>query len=330
MEETLRDSPIGQLIRLLSKNRLLQYPEERTDFTLPEAYIPTLDSEKQAASTDNSKSQPRLTSDGHILVDWYASDDPANPQNWSIGRQNFVCTIICFYTFTVYCGSAIYTASQQGVQEQFNVNTENSSLPLALYVLAYGVGPLIWAPLSEIPIVGRNPVYALTFSLFLLISIPTSIVGNFGGLLVLRFLQGFLGSPCLANGAATLGDIFNFSKLPYGIALWTTAAYCGPALGPLLSGFAVMAKGWRWSLWEIVWMSGPALVLMLLCLPETSAPTILLHRARRLRELTGDSRLLSQSEIDQKNIEPLPFFVNSMIKPIVITVKDPAIFFVNI
>lgn len=87
--------------------------------------------------------------------------------------------------------------------------------------------------------------------------------------------------------------MFNLFKLPYGIALWTTAAYCGPALGPLLFGFAIMAKSWRWLLWEIVWMSGPVLVLMLLCLPETSTPTILLHRARRLRKLTGDGRLLS-------------------------------------
>ncbi len=77
-------------------------------------------------------------------------------------------------------------------------------------------------------------------------------------------------------------------------------------------------------------MSGPVLVLMLLCLPETSTPTILLHRACRLRKITGDERLLSQSEIDQKNIKPISFFVNSMVKPIEITIKDPAIFFVNI
>jgi DHA1 family multidrug resistance protein-like MFS transporter len=69
---------------------------------------------------------------------------------------------------------------------------------------------------------------------------------------------------------------------------------------------------------------------MLLCLPETSTPTILLHRARRLRKITGDDRLLSRSEIDQRNIKPIAFFVNSMIKPIEITIKDPAIFFVNI
>jgi DHA1 family multidrug resistance protein-like MFS transporter len=389
MEEMLRDSAIGQVIRFLSKDKLLQYPEERPDFVLPEAYLRALNREKrpeqiepsnatptitddeakeskelndnsdvdlegkgsnssrrsgssirgsirgtageeQLEQTKSHPLAPHLTADGHILVDWYASDDPANPQNWSSGRQNFVCAIILFYTFAVYCGSAIYTTGEEGVRNRFGISTEDASLPLSLYVLAYGVGPLIWAPLSEIPIIGRNPVYAVTFTLFVILSIPTSVVGNFAGLLVLRFLQGFFGSPCLANGAATLGDMFSFFKLPYGVALWTTAAYCGPALGPLLSGFAVMAKGWRWSLWEIVWMSAPVLVLMLLCLPETSSPNILLHRARRLRKLTGDERLLSQSEIDQKNIKPVHFFVNSMIKPIEITIKDPAILFVNI
>jgi DHA1 family multidrug resistance protein-like MFS transporter len=91
MEETLRDSPIGQLTRFLSQNRLFQYPEEHSNFVLPEVYVQALDSEKRDSSIDNLRSRPNLTADGHILVDWYAPKDPANPQNWSTSRQNFVC-----------------------------------------------------------------------------------------------------------------------------------------------------------------------------------------------------------------------------------------------
>lgn len=111
---------------------------------------------------------------------------------------------------------------------------------------------------------------------------------------------------------------------------WVSAAFCGPALGPLLSGFAVTAKGWRWSLWEILWAAGPVFLLMFLLLPETSTPNILLRRARRLRKLTGDERLRSQSEIDQKNLKPSAILIDAIIKPIEITIKDPAIAFVNL
>ncbi|KAL9013694.1 MAG: hypothetical protein Q9180_008995, partial [Flavoplaca navasiana] len=212
----------------------------------------------------------------------------------------------------------------------FNVGEIAASLPLALYVLAYGIGPLLFSPLSELPLVGRNPVYAATFSLFFILSIPTALASNFAGLLVLRFLQGFLGSPCLATGGATMQDMYSMLKVPYAMTFWVSAAYCGPALGPLLSGFAVPVEGWRWSLWEIVWISAPVLILMLLFLPETSTPNILLRRASRLRKLTSDTRLMSQSEITQKDAKPSAIAIDALIKPLEITIKDPAIAFVNI
>jgi DHA1 family multidrug resistance protein-like MFS transporter len=97
-----------------------------------------------------------------------------------------------------------------------------------------------------------------------------------------------------------------------------------------MAGFAVSAKNWRWSLWEIVWMATPMLLVVFALLPETSTATILLNRAKRLRKLTGDSRLQAQSEIDQRNMTASKVLVDALIKPIEITLKDPAIFFVNI
>jgi len=391
MSDLIREAPIGQIIRWATKNRVLQYPEEKPGFELPTSYITALNTNEkpasllasrttsntpatlervttktsrdgledlEAASLTRIKSRaeslpyteerlelektlalertqtlpiaPIRTAEGNILVDWYTTDDPANPQNWSNLKRGSVAFIICLYTFAVYTGSAIYTSSEQGVMEKFGVSPTDVSLPLALYVLAYGIGPLLFAPLSEIPIIGRNPVYVATFTIFVILSVPTALVNNFAGLLVLRFLQGFFGSPCLANGGATMQDMYSLLKLPYALTVWVSAAYCGPALGPLLSGFAVTSKGWRWSLWEILWIAGPILILMVLFVPETSTPNILLRRADRLRRLTGDTRLQAQSEINAKGLNPTAVIIDALIKPIEITIKDPAIAFVNL
>ncbi len=90
-----------------------------------------------------------------------------------------------------------------------------------------------------------------------------------------------------------------------------------------------MAKGWRWPLWEIVWMSAPTL-LLLAFMPETSAANILLRRARRLRNLTGIQRLLSQGEIDQQHLSASHILVSTLIRPMEIMMKDPSILFVNL
>ena len=109
----------------------------------------------------------------------------------------------------------------------FGVTRLNASLGLSLYVLGYGIGPLVFSPLSEIPIIGRNPVYTVTMFLFVILSIPTAFATNFPGLVILRFLQGFFGSPCLAAGGASLGDIYSLMALPFAMTAWVAAAFCG-------------------------------------------------------------------------------------------------------
>lgn len=102
------------------------------------------------------------------------------------------------------------------------------------------------------------------------------------------------------------------------------------SLGPLLSGFAVAAKDWRWSLYESIWVSAPVLVFLFVFMPETSAPNILLRRAKRLRKFASSQRLKSQSEIDQAHLTVSGIVVDALIKPLEITLKDPAVMFVQI
>ncbi len=102
------------------------------------------------------------------------------------------------------------------------------------------------------------------------------------------------------------------------------------ALGPLLSGFAVPVEGWRWSLFISIWASAPVFVTMFISLPETSSPNILLRRAKRLRKLTGNERFMSQSEIDQRHMKVSSIALDALIKPLEITIKDPAVLFVQI
>ena len=189
---------------------------------------------------------------------------------------------------------------------------------------------MIFSPISEIPAIGRNPPYILTFGLFVILCVPTSLVDNFGGFLVLRFLLGFFGSPCLATGGASIGDLYTLLWVPFGLLGWTAFATGGPSLGPLISGFSVPAENWRWSQWELLWLSGPIFLLLVFCLPETSSPTILLRRAQRLRKLTGNPGLKSQSEIDQSKLSLGHVVVETLWRPMQINLLDPAVLFSSV
>ena len=225
--ESHHDQIHGDILSRVSTERTLPFTEDRLE----------ADERHGIEKVKSTPITPKRTKDGVVLVDWYYTDDPENPHNWSNTKRALIATIICLYTFVVYTTSAIYTSSTQGVTQEFGVSTLVATLGLSLYVLGYGTGPLLFSPLSEIPVIGRNPVYIITMFLFVIISIPTAFVGNFGGLLVLRFLQGFFGSPCLASGGASIGDMYSLMSLPYALMAWVSAAYCGRKSHPLSSTY---------------------------------------------------------------------------------------------
>lgn len=249
-----------------------------------------------------------------------------NPQNWSTPKKLFVTFEICFLTFSIYIGSAIYSASVTSVERTFHVSQVAATLGLSLFVAGYALGPMIWAPLSEMPYFGRNPIYILTLLLFVLLQLPTALATNFGMLLAFRFLSGFVGSPSLATGGASIGDMYTPAKRTYGLAVWGIGAVCGPTMGPLVGGFAVEAESWNWAIWELMWLSGFCLALLVGLLPETSSANILYRRARRLRKVTGDARLVCEPELAGRDMTGRDMVVMTLVKPFSLLLTEPIVF----
>jgi MFS family permease len=114
------------------------------------------------------------------------------------------------------------------VAEQFGVGTTTALLPLSLYVLALGLGPILGAPLSET--YGRQMIYLLSPPLGALFTLGSGFAPNFATLAILRFLAGMFFSPSLAIGAGTIAD----THPPWARAPATTLYILSPFLGPAL------------------------------------------------------------------------------------------------
>ena len=142
----------------------------------------------------------------------------------------------------MYCAGPIYAAAEEEIQQQFGVNPVALTLGLGLYVLAFGIGDLPFSPLSELPSIGRSQVYVLTYIVYWILSFPETVVDGFGGLLTLRFWLVFFSNPALANGGATVGDMFSLVYIPFGLSWWVFSAWAGPAIGLVIVGFAAQAK----------------------------------------------------------------------------------------
>jgi DHA1 family multidrug resistance protein-like MFS transporter len=132
-----------------------------------------------------------------------------------MGKKFLVTFLICLLTFSVYIGSAIYSAGTEGVMEQFHISQVAVALGLTLFVAGYGLGPMVWAPMSEIPQTGRNPVYIGTLVVFVFFQLAVIYAMNFGMLLAFRFLTGFFGLPVLATGGVSTNFPSKMSRVSF-------------------------------------------------------------------------------------------------------------------
>ncbi|KAJ6580724.1 major facilitator superfamily domain-containing protein [Mycena capillaripes] len=366
MLDIIRDSTVGQTVNYVSRGRFLPYADQRPGYVIPTRYFTgsldrkvkevasdavTLceDAEKKkqvsgtttpsATEVEPTSTLPTLeATEKHLqhagdipdpfLIDW-EEDDPDNPRNWSFRKRAFVAFSISFLTFSIYIGSAIYTSSIPGLMEEFNVSLTMATLGLTLYVLGYGIGPMFLTPLQELPLLGRNPVYMATLFLFVVLQVPIITAQNMNTVLAMRFLTGLFGSPALATGGASMGDIFPDSQYPYVIGVWALGAVAGPITGPVIGGFAAQAESWRWPILELLWISALALAFLCLLLPETHGPTILLRRAKRLRALTGNAELKTATERAEGSAAAGKIVYDALVLPLVLAI-EPVLLFANV
>jgi len=377
MTELIRDTAFGHIVRFVSRGKFLQYEEERdpsvwtkfidekqsgnlahhgTTDPLEDGEEPLHgDDEKEKRSESNSSSQSRA-GEGDVnrasgakvdpekgknfdVVTWYNEHDPANPQNWSLFKKCFVTFEICLLTTSIYIGSSIYSAGTQSVMATFGVSQVAATLGLTLFVAGYGLGPMLFSPMSEIPQIGRNPIYLATLLIFVALQAPTALASNFGMLMAFRFITGFFGSPVLATGGASLADIWSPKKRAYAISIWGIAAVCGPTLGPLVGGFAVefapigfggFTAAWTWPIWELMWLSAFCWVFLFFFFPETSANNILLRRTKRLRKLTGNDKLTCAPELMAAEMTTKDIVMMSLVRPFTLNFTEPMVFFLNL
>lgn len=337
MYRFIRDSFWGRVVYHLSKHKYLRHKEEEPGYIVPSKY---LEGDKVTVSDGlvNEKvsdallqaSKETLKNPDEIIVDWDGPDDPENPYNWPLYQKVFFVFEIAFLTTSVYMGSAIYTPGIEEIMEQFQINQVLATLPLSMFVIGYGLGPMVLSPMSENAIFGRTSIYVVTLFIFFILQIPTALANNIASLSVLRFLGGVFASPCLATGGASVGDVISLPYIPVGIASWAIAAVCGPSIGPLIGSVLTVKGGWRWTFWFMLIISGVSLLVLGLLLPESYSKTILYRKAKRLRAITGNPNIVSEGELENRRMTKRELAIDTLWRPIEISIMEPVVLLINI
>ncbi|KAF9248419.1 hypothetical protein DTO027I6_8550 [Penicillium roqueforti] len=267
------------------------------------------------------------TEDDPYVVEWMPKDF-RNPLQLKTSMKWFITVVAAIETLVVALVSSAYTGGIIQIEERFGATTEVATLGVSLYVLGFALGPLIWAPMSEI--FGRQLVFITTYCGLTVFCAACTGAQNIQTLLVFRFFSGAFGSSPLTNSGGVIADMFMARDRGLALSAFALAPFLGPVIGPIAGGFLGMSNGgWRWVmgllaiLCGVMWFLGAALK------PETYAPVLLRQRAMTLSKLTGQV-YYSKLDIDQGRLTLKAALKISLSRPMILLFQEPIVLLLSI
>ncbi|KAI1790783.1 MFS general substrate transporter [Ganoderma leucocontextum] len=259
------------------------------------------------------------------LVDWDVLDSE-NPFNWSKPRKWAITAQLGLSTFTVSFCSSCYSGGLASMSAELHLSTTVAILGVSLYVLGFGLGPLLFAPLGEL--YGRRIVFVVTSSIFTLFHLGGALGHNAATILSTRLLAGIFGSAPLTNAGGALADMWIARERGFASSLYSTAPWMGPVFGPIVGGWVAQSRlGWRFSFWIMFIVSALNALACLFFTPETFSPVLLRRRARKLTKMSGSGgETVYVSRFDTNRAMSLPAILKrDMSRPFYFLFTEPIV-----
>jgi MFS transporter, DHA1 family, multidrug resistance protein len=239
---------------------------------------------------------PDVISDDN-LVDWAGTDDPDRPINWPRRKKLLVASASGSFVFVISFASSAFAPARARTAELFDVSEVVMSLGVSLFIVGFAIGPLLFAPLSEV--VGHASMLVLGLAGCAIFQIPFALAANVPTLLISRLLQGGTSAALMSVGTGMFAEVFEPVQKGVVVSCMACCMNLGSAVAPVVCGFVVQELGWRWIGWVTLILASVVGAFSPLTVRETSPRIILLRKSRRLRDKTGNLELRTKYADDK-------------------------------
>ncbi|KAJ5974589.1 major facilitator superfamily domain-containing protein [Penicillium waksmanii] len=245
----------------------------------------------------------------------FEDDDPKNPKNYSSSHKAFLVVQMAMLALAGSLGSSIISPAATSIAEYTHTTSEVTPLTVALFVLGWAFGPMIWAPISEV--YGRRMGMLPAVFILGLFSIGTATSRSATAIFLTRFFGGIFASAPISNVPAALGDIFE--PATRGNAM-TIVAFCITGGANIRSCHWLCFNGTEYIEGTLVFI---LFLICAFCLPETYAPVLLKEKAQDLRRSTGDQRYWHPHE--KEKIEISTVVTKHLARPLKMLFTEPMV-----
>jgi DHA1 family multidrug resistance protein-like MFS transporter len=216
--------------------------------------------------------------------------------NWPTKKKISTTLMYGLTTMSATWASSAYSAGTEQVAQEFHVGRQVAVLGTTLFLFGFGIGPLLWAPLSEV--YGRRLAVLAPMFIAICFSFGSAVAKDFQTLMITRFFGAFFASAPVTNTGGVLGDLYSPAWRALAMAGYAMAVVGGPCLGPIVSAAFVAnpSLGWRWTEYFTGILQAVILAIDIIFIDECYPPKLLIYKARRLRHETGNWALHTKFE----------------------------------
>ncbi len=122
--------------------------------------------------------------------------------NWAMKKKVITTALYGLTTMTATWASSAYSPGTQQVASEFDVGTQVSTLGTTLFLFGFGLGPLLWAPLSEV--FGRKNAVLPPMFIAAMFAFGTATAKDIQTIMITRFFAGFFASAPVTNTGGVL------------------------------------------------------------------------------------------------------------------------------
>ncbi|MCP5150254.1 MAG: Bcr/CflA family multidrug efflux MFS transporter [Ectothiorhodospiraceae bacterium] len=161
----------------------------------------------------------------------------------------------------------MYLPALPSIAERLSAEPAQVQLTLGAFFIAYGVGQLLYGPLSDRT--GRRPVMVGGVVLYIVGSAACALASGVGMLIAARVLQALGASAGVVVARAAVRDLYEGDAAARAMSMLISVFAVVPLVAPVVGGYVLVWSGWRAIFWVLLGFGALCLVAVVAAVPES-------------------------------------------------------------
>ncbi|KAJ0168341.1 putative MFS-type transporter [Colletotrichum tanaceti] len=261
MEGPWKTLDLSEPVRVFEKHRTTSFVGEDV------AVTPSQNERMRPKHFDGTT---KLIAEGEVVLIPTPSDDPRDPLNLPTWHKQLIVGIIVLYAISGLCLltalSALIVYMMPDYQRE-GVTPDQISNLFTVPNLILGIGNLVSMPIAVA--VGRRPVMLASTVLLFMSAVLCATNRNYYWHLGGRMVAGFAAAQCQALALLIIQDVYFLHQRARVFQIYSSAEVLINSSLVIASSYMSDALGWRSWYWMFAGLSGAAMILTFLFVPET-------------------------------------------------------------